>query len=50
MLCLATATHNIKRLKIAHIRLICSQVFANLDVWTHISFPITVIWSTNKTD
>ena len=31
-------------LKITHICLFWAQIFANLDVWTHISFPITVIW------
>ena len=30
--------------------LIWAQLFANVDVKTHISFPITVIWLTNKTD
>ena len=32
MLCLATATHNIKWAKITHICLIWDQTFANLDV------------------
>ena len=47
-LCLATATHNFKWLKITHISLIIAQIFANVDVLTHISFAKTVIWSTNK--
>ena len=47
-LCLANATHNFKWLKITHICLIWAQIFANLDVQTHIFFPIKVIWSTNK--
>ena len=32
MLCLATATHNIKWVKITDIWLILNQIFANLDV------------------
>ena len=52
MLCLATATHNFKRVKITHIYLIWDQTFANLK-FEHISFPILilgVIWSDNETD
>ena len=46
MLCLATATHNIKWVKITHICLFWDQKFA---VWTHNnSLPITVILSANK--
>ena len=29
---------------------IWNQTFAIIDVWTHISFPRTVIWSSSKTD
>ena len=29
--------------------IICHQTFANIDVQTLISFPITLIWSTDKT-
>ena len=43
MLCPATAIHNLKWLKIAHICLISAQIFENRDVQAHISFPITVI-------
>ena len=38
------------QLKITHICLIWAKILANLDVHTHISFPIKVIWSTKKTD
>ena len=43
MLCLATATHNIEWVTITHICLIWDQLFANLDIQTPISFPITVL-------
>ena len=33
-----------------HICWICDQMFLNLYVQTHISSPVTVIWSANKTD
>ena len=49
-LCLATASHNFKWVKITHICLIWDETFANLDVYTLISVPITVIWSANKSD
>ena len=48
-LCLATAIHNLKWLKISRICLIWAQLCANIDVKTYISFPITVIWSINTT-
>ena len=48
-LCLTTPTHSFKCVKIIHICLIWDQTFLNLDVETHISFPISVNWSTNKT-
>ena len=38
---LATATQNFQWLKITYICLISAQIFAHLDVQTHISFPIT---------
>ena len=41
MLCLATATHNIKWLKITDLYLIWDQTFANIAVQTPISLPIT---------
>ena len=41
-LCFSTATHNFKWVKISNIRLAWDQTFANRDVETHISFPITV--------
>ena len=39
-LSLATATHNFKWVKITHICFMWDQTFVNLDVYTHISFPI----------
>ena len=45
--------HCFKRLKITHIIYICSiwdEQFANFDVQTFTSFPITVIWSPIKTN
>ena len=39
-LCLATAIQNFMSVKITHICLGLHQTFANLDVWTLISFPI----------
>ena len=45
----AAAIHNITWLKITHICFIQAETFENLDVWTRISFPITVIyWSKNR--
>ena len=41
-LCLYTATHNFKWVKVTRICLIWSQTFANLDVYTPILFPISV--------
>ena len=41
-MCLATAIHNFKWPKITHICLVWAQIFANLDVGKHMSFPITV--------
>ena len=38
-----SAIHNFKLVKTTHICLISDQIFANLDVETLISFPITVI-------
>ena len=49
-LSLADAIHNVKWMKITHIFLIRDQAFANLDVLTPISFPISVIWPASKTD
>ena len=43
-LCIATATHNFKWVKIMHICFIWDETSANLDVQTHISFPISMIW------
>ena len=40
---LATEIHNFKRVKIAHICLIWDKAFTNINVWTQISLPITVI-------
>ena len=48
-LCLATGTQNFKWVAIYHIYLIWYQTIANLDVETHISFPVTMIQSANKT-
>ena len=47
-LCLATATHNFKRVKITHSCLTWDQTSANFDIWTLISFTITLISSANK--
>ena len=50
---LATMTQNFKWVKITHICLIWDQTFANIDVDTLISLPITmitVIWTASKTD
>ena len=38
------------RYRDTNICLIRAQIFAYFVVKTHTSFPITVIWSTNKTD
>ena len=45
-LCLATATHNFKRVKITHIWLPWDQPLANRDSQRPISFPIAMILST----
>ena len=42
-LCLATAIHNFKWVKITHICLIRDQTFTNFDVLTLVSFPIAAI-------
>ena len=42
-LCLATATHNFKWVKIIHIYLLWNETFANFDVLTHILFTINAI-------
>ena len=47
---LATAIHNWWMKKLIKRYLIWDQTFENVDVWTHISFPITVLWSANETD
>ena len=39
----AAATHNFKWVKITGTRLVWDQTVANLEVYTHISFPIAVI-------
>ena len=46
-MCLVTATHNFKWVKVTPIWLIWDQ--QNTNVEAHISFPITVIYSANKT-
>ena len=43
-LCLATATHNFKWVKITNIWFIWDQTFANVDVQTPILLPISVIY------
>ena len=47
-LCLATASHNLKWLKITHICLIWESKLLIFYAYSHILFPITVIWSAKK--
>ena len=47
-MCLATATHSFKWMEITIICLIWDQKCADVDVWTPILFPITVIESAIK--
>ena len=49
-LCLGTAIHNLKWVKITQICWTWNQPFSNLDVWTHISFLTGVLKSGNNMD
>ena len=42
-LCLATATHNFKWVKITQIGLVWDQTLVNLDVYSPILFPVILI-------